>query len=105
MGIRPVSRTEFDEYGPARAPESEAVFDETEWFADDDGVVIGLIALDKSDRDWFIGVLGRDERGIFRAFDVESCIENIDDARVQLIKKMEDALSTGERIFPQGNSR
>ena len=104
MGIRPVSRIEFDGYGPARAPESETVFDETEWFADDTGVVIGLIALYKSDRDWFIGVLGRDEQGVFRAIDVESCIENIDDARVQLIKKMEQTLSTGETIFPQRNS-
>jgi hypothetical protein len=104
MGIRPVSRIEFDEYGPARAPESEMIFDETEWFADDTGVVIGLIALDKRDQDWFIGVLGPDERGVFRAIDVESCIENIDDARAQLIKKMEGAVSTGERIFPQGSA-
>jgi hypothetical protein len=103
MGIRPVSRIEFDQYGPARAPESETIFDETEWFADDSGVVIGVIALYKSDHDWFIGVLGRDERGIFRAIDVESCIGNIDEARVQLIKKMEEAVSTGERVFPQGH--
>ena len=52
MGIRVVSRLEFDAYGPARAPESEDIFEETEWFADDAGVVIGLIAMDKSDRDW-----------------------------------------------------
>jgi hypothetical protein len=96
-----VSRIEFDGYGPARAPESEEIFDETEWFADDSGIVIGLIALDKSDNDWFIGVLGRDARGTFRAIDVESCIASIDDARVQLIEKMETALATGERIFPQ----
>jgi hypothetical protein len=96
-----VSRPEFDGYNPARAPESEEIFEETEWFADDDGVVIGLIARDKSDQDWFVGVLGRDERGTFRAIDVESCIENIDAARIQLIEKMEEALATGARIFPQ----
>ena len=43
-------------YDPARLPESEEVFQETEWFADDGGVVIGLIAIDKADKDWFIGV-------------------------------------------------
>ena len=103
MSIRPVSRIEFDSYQPARLPESEEVFEETEWFADDGGVVIGLIALDKVDKDWFIGVLGRDERGTFRAIDVESSIESIDTARVQLIAMMEKVLATGLTVFPQGN--
>ena len=103
MGIRPVSRIEFDEDDPARLPESEEIFEETEWFADDGGTVIGLIALDKVDKDWFIGVLGRDERGTFRAIDVESSLENIDVARIQLIAMMEKALATGLTVFPQGD--
>ena|SRR6478735_8611919 len=103
MGIRRVSRAEFDAYDPARLPESEEVFQETEWFADDGGVVIGLIAIDKADKDWFIGVLGRDERGTFRAIDVESSLQNIDDARIQLIAMMEKALATGLMVFPQGD--
>jgi hypothetical protein len=101
MGIRPVSRIEFDEYDPARLPESEEIFEETEWFADDGGTVIGLIALDKVDKDWFIGVLGRDERGTFRAIDVESSIESIDAARLQLIAMMEKLVATGRAVFPQ----
>jgi hypothetical protein len=101
MAIRSVSRVEFDRYGPARAPESEDIFDETEWFADDSAVVIGLIALDKADKDWLIVVLGRDERGTFRAIDVESCILSIEDARIQLIEKMHKALATGKNVFPQ----
>jgi hypothetical protein len=103
MGIRHLSRIEFDAYDPARLPESEEIFEETEWFADDIGIVIGVIALDRSDRDWFIGVLGRDEHGVFRAIDVESSIETIDDARVQLIAMMEKALATGLTVFPQGD--
>ena len=98
-----MSRAEFDAYDPARLPESEEVFQETEWFADDGGVVIGLIAIDKADKDWFIGVLGRDERGTFRAIDVESSLQNIDDARIQLIAMMEKALATGLMVFPQGD--
>jgi|KBSMisStandDraft_5_1062788.scaffolds.fasta_scaffold22739_5 hypothetical protein len=101
MGIRPVSRIEFDEYQPARAPESQDIFEEKEWFADDGGIVIGLIALDKADKDWFIGVLGRDERGTFRAIDVESSIESIDAARLQLIAMMEKLVATGRAVFPQ----
>src|SRR6478752_2046374 len=103
MSIRPVSRIEFDEYQPARAPESQDIFEEKEWFADDGGIVIGLIAIDKADKDWFIGVLGRDERGTFRAIDVESSLQNIDDARIQLIAMMEKALATGLMVFPQGD--
>jgi hypothetical protein len=103
MGIRPVSRLEFDGYRPARAPESEDIFEEKEWFADDGGIVIGLIALDKADKDWFICVLGRDERDTFRAIDVESSIESLDAARVQLIAMMEKSVATGLTVFPQGN--
>jgi hypothetical protein len=101
MGIRSVSRDEFDAYDPVRAENVDEIVEETEWFADDDGVVIGVIALDKADQDWLIAVLGRDARGDFRAIDVESCITKIDEARSQLLAMMERALATGERTFPQ----
>jgi hypothetical protein len=101
MGIRSVSRSEFDAYDPVRSENIDEIVKEAEWFADDDGIVIGVIALDKADQDWFIAVLGRDVRGDFRAIDVESCIRKIDDARSQLLAMMEKALATGERTFPQ----
>jgi hypothetical protein len=101
MGIRPVSRGAFDAYDPVRAENIDEIVEETEWFADDDGIVIGVIALDKADQDWLIAVLGRDGHGDFRAINVESCIRTIDEARSQLLAMMEKALSTGERIFPQ----
>ena len=101
MGVRSVSRGEFDAYDPVRSENVEEVLEETEWFADDDGIVIGVIAKDKADQDWFIAVLGRDVRGDFRAIDVESCIRNIDEARSQLLAMMEKKLATGERTFPQ----
>jgi hypothetical protein len=103
MGIRSISRAEFDGYGPARSPDTTEIVEETEWFADDDGILIGVVALDRSDKDWFIVVLGRDVHGDFRAIDVESCIGEIDDARSQLLAMMEKALATGERTFPQGD--
>ena len=103
MGIQSVSRSQFDAYGPVRASNIDDILDETEWFADDDGIVIGVIALDKADKDWLIAVLGRDDRGDFRAIDVESCIENADAARSQLIAMMEKALASGEKLFPQAD--
>src|SRR5262245_58054378 len=103
MAIRPISRPEFDRFGPARAPEAEAMMDEREWFADDGGCVTGVLALDRTDLDWFVVVLGRDERGQFRAIDVESCIKNIDQARDELMARMEQAVSSGLTVFPQGD--
>jgi hypothetical protein len=101
MGIRSVSRREFDAYDPVRSENIDEIVEEAEWFADDEGIVIGVIALDKADRDWFIAVLGRDVHGDFRAIDVESCIGQIDEARSQLLVMMEKALATGARTFPQ----
>jgi hypothetical protein len=101
MGVRPVSRGEFDAYDPVRAENIDEIVEETEWFADDDGVVIGVIALDRTDQDWLIAVLGRDTHGDFRAIDVESCIRTINEARSQLLAMMEKVLATGVRTFPQ----
>jgi hypothetical protein len=101
MGIRSVSREEFDAYGPVRAPNIEEIVEEAEWFADDEGILIGVLALDKADNDWFAAVLGRDVHGDFRAVDVESCVKDIDDARGQLQAMMERLLATGAKTFPQ----
>ena len=101
--IRSISRTEFDSFQPSRAPAAEQMFDEVEWFADDAGFVIGVVARDRTDHDYFVGVLGRDQSGKFRAIDVESCIANVDDARSQLLAKMEKSLATGETVFEQGD--
>ena len=101
MPIRSITREEFDAFGPYRAPEAELILDEREWFADDEGNVIGLIAFDKADHDHLVAVLARDQRGQFRAIDVDSCIEQIGVARSELMRRMETALATGETVFPQ----
>jgi hypothetical protein len=103
MGIKAISRREFDQLGPARAPEAEEMMDEQEWFADDGGCVTGLLALDRTDRDWFVVVLGRDEQGQFRAIDVESCIAHVDQARAELLERMARAVATGLTVFPQAD--
>src|SRR5689334_20312995 len=101
MPIRAVSRKEFDAFNPFRASELDVVLQELEWFADDGGIVIGVIALDLADQDYFVGVLGPDGSGVFRAIDVESCLETVDDARAELMSRMQKALASGETVFPQ----
>lgn len=67
MAIRSLSRKKFDTNKPSRSPILEQTIEEVEWFADDGGNVIGVLARDRTDKDWSIAVLGRDERGKFRA--------------------------------------
>jgi hypothetical protein len=71
--------------------------------ADEGGKVIGLVARDKADNDWSIGVLGPDERGQFRAIDMKVNIEDRDSAREELRAKMEKAIASGRTVFPQGD--
>ena len=103
MSIQAVSRTDCDKFEPVRSPPAETLFEEVEWFGDDKGIVIGVITLDRSDKDWAVVVLDRDERGRFRAIDNEVSIENLDDARDLLMAKMNQALAKGETVFPQGD--
>src|SRR4030081_1042203 len=102
MAIRAVSRKEFDRFRPTRIPVPDLTIEEVEWFADDDGIVIGVITRDSSDREWAIAVLGRDtSRGTFRAFDADANFGKLDSARLLLFAKMERALASGRKVFPQ----
>ena len=103
MNINTISRKEFDGFKPLRHPEAELRFEETEWFADEEGIVIGVLARDRADDDWAYAVLGRDEQGTFRAFENDASIVRRDDARHQLISTMERAVFAGAKIFPQGD--
>ena len=104
MAIRALSRREFDRFRPTRLPVAGLLIEEVEWFADDDGIVIGVITRFSSDHDWSIAVLGRDTRcGRFRAFDADASFARLDTARLLLFAKMEMALATGRKVFPQGD--
>src|SRR5688572_21411739 len=103
MAIRSVTKQEFNKFKPARSPMSLTMIQEVEWFADDAGNVIGVLAQDKFDKDWSVAVLGRDERGSFRFIDGTTCIQNQSDARTELKKRMEKAVTTGDTVFPQGD--
>jgi len=94
MPIQSIPKREFDRLGPGRGPMVESLIEEVEWFADDEKTVIGVVARDRSDNDFSIAVLGRDEQQKFRAIDTDVSIETATDARAQLIAKMERALRT-----------
>jgi len=102
VAIRAVSQQEFDRFQPTRIPLADLIIEEVEWFADDDGIVIGVITRIASDRDWSIAVLGRDtKRGPFRAFDADANFGELETTRRLLFVKMEMALATGRTVFCQ----
>jgi hypothetical protein len=99
MRIHTISRAEFDRFEPCRHPDADSIFEETDWFADGEGVVIGVVTRDRRDDDWAYAVLGRDAQGTFRAFDNDAGLARREDARQQLVNSMERALATGLTIF------
>jgi hypothetical protein len=48
-------------------------------------------------------VLGRNERELFRAIDMNASLESKEEAHTELIEKMEKALPNGAEVFPQGD--
>jgi hypothetical protein len=103
MTAKAISRKEFDSFKPARMPGIEQIVEEVEWFADAAGNVIGVLARDRADNDWSFAVLGRDERGQFRAIDMATSVATRDEARQQLTAKIGEHAATGAEVFPQGD--
>lgn len=71
MPAHPITRDEFDAYQPLRAPDSERLYEEVEWFADEMGNIIGSIIRDRTDDDWSWVMMGRD---VFRAIELDTCL-------------------------------
>lgn len=82
---------------------SDLLSEEKEWFADENRNIIGTVFRDKIDDDFLFVILGRDERGEFRAFEVSHSFETREEARKQLIKKMTQIFKSGRMLFPQGD--
>jgi hypothetical protein len=99
MPVRYVSKKQFDTFGPPRV--DETISEEVEWFADEEGVVIGIITREKANSNYSIAILGRDQHGTFHAFDTDTGLETVNTARRQLFVKMERALTTGAKVFPR----
>ena len=103
MAINRISQDEFDSYKPARSPMASVMSEETDWYADDAGNVIGTVFRDRTDNDWAYVVMGRDERGNFRCFEIEASIATEGGARDQLRAAMRKVEASGQTEFPQGD--
>ncbi len=99
--IRSIPKTEFDEFKPAVFWKGEIV-EEKEWYVDSAENILGVLTFDSTDEDWGYLILGRDERGQFRAFDVKIIVETEAVARELLIERMTQIHDSGETVFPKG---
>lgn len=101
MGIKTLTRNEFDGFKPMRAAGIEALIQEKEWFRDDASNILGAVLFDKTDKDWSFVIMGRDEKGKFRAIELDASIRTQDDARKKLMAKMSELEAKGDTVFPQ----
>ena len=101
--IRPVSRTEFDRFDPARGPITELTAQEKEWYVDQAENILGIVFRDRADKDWCYIILGRDERRQFRGITAKINVKTQDEASELLMKKMVEIHDSGVTVFPQGN--
>jgi hypothetical protein len=101
LPIESLLKREFDALKPARHAAAAAIAVEKEWFADRERIILGVLLLDRTDKDWAYVVLGRDELGTFRWIDGESSITDRDQGRQRLMTTIQKILESGQRVFPQ----
>lgn len=90
--------------GYARDPGTLTWLEEVEWFATGDERLLGVLVRDRTDNDWGWIILGHDERLRFRAIDVNSCLSTADEARQELMGKLESHNAEPDEVFHQGDA-
>ena len=101
MAIDRISRHEFDGYKPTRYAISESTLEETDWYSDANGNIIGSVFRDRTDNDWGYVIFGLDERAHFRGIALESCVATEGGARNSLLAAMKTIEASGQTEFPQ----
>lgn len=100
--VRSISKARFEALSYARAPLIKSYSDEIEWYSNKENSILGIILIDRTDSDYVVVVMGRDEVGVFRYIDGTHGIIDILEARAFLISKIEDYSKKDINEFPQG---
>lgn len=91
--------------GQSRSPAAAYVSTELAWYSNTEETIIGVLLVDKIDNDYAAVVLGRDEGGRFRAFDIETCLQTEKEATDWLIRMIKWHTGKEQKIFPQGDAK
>jgi ribosomal protein L30/L7E len=106
IDIKPLALLRFDALaGYAREPELVLFAEELEWYASHDERVIGMLLRDRTDSDFVVIILGRDERLRFRSIDVEVSLATCEIARHDLFARMKEQYAKPDVAFRQGDAR
>jgi len=102
--IKSISKQTFDAYvQSSRHPNAIFIVEEIQWYANTDETILGFVAVDKIDNDFSAAMLGRDEIGRFRAFNLETSFEKLEDAVSWLKNTIKWYTALGKTVFPQGD--
>jgi ribosomal protein L30 len=103
--IKPLTRRRFEVLaGYARKPELVFYAEEIEWYATRDERLIGMLLRDRSDDDFVLAILARDERLRFRCIYNDASLPTIDAARDELFVRMKDQAEKPDKAHYQGDA-
>jgi hypothetical protein len=101
VAFQRITCAEVERLGAARHPMMFMYVEELEFYAALDGWYLGVLLLDKSDRDYSFAVLGPDPKGAKRWIGGGDSVKSIDDARSRLTALLQRTASGGKRIHEQ----
>jgi len=104
--MKRISRKRFDAYVDfSRNPLVFGFSEEIRWYENESKTLFGVIALDYTDRDYTAIILGRDEIGRIRCFNLQISFSDIEKAEYWLFESVNRLEESGEFAFPQGDQR
>lgn len=100
-GVVPLTPERYNAFVAwTRSPIFEAYGREVEFFANRPQTLIGVLIIDRTDRDYGCVVLGRDRKGRFRCIDMSASMSRTQ-ARHALFASMRKHTESGQSVFPQ----
>ncbi|MCU4504413.1 hypothetical protein KTI78_14730 [Acinetobacter sp. WU_MDCI_Abxe161] len=87
----------------SRQPNLPFICEELDWLADDNEIVLGCLVQDKTDLDFGGVILGRDEEGRYRCFDLIANIETKEEALSWICNTIKWHVGQNQEVFPQGD--
>ncbi len=87
----------------SRSLAAEYCSEELEWHSDNEETILGIVLRDTIDDDFVAILMGRDEGGRFRAFDIQASIPIQSEASEWVVGGIKWHVGQGKTVFPQGD--
>jgi hypothetical protein len=101
--LKKIGRQRFEVYvSHTRNPMVLGLVEEIAWYENYNRTLFGLIALDLTDKDFNVVILGRDENRKVRCCELQISFTSFDSAESWMKQKVDEMEQSGETTFPQG---